>query len=151
MPAPDEHDPTNYSWRNSDDMRSASFFTDLPENLSCIKTIQNNMCTAPVVFHRKPRRHRAFLLVYRDGRMFLREVPGIHLAGQQLPLVKVDNIRQAEGYKFQMNRMLLRMNEECPPREWSGKPLPVDEVLNLCGQEKPENTPQFITFMKTVR
>jgi hypothetical protein len=149
VPAHDD-DPTNYTWQNSEDMRSASFFTDLPDEVPCIKTIQNNMCTAPVVFHRKPSKHRAFLLVCRDGRMFLREVRGVHLAGQQLPLEKVETIRQPEGYRFQLNRMLLRLNEECPPHEWARKPLPVDEVLNLCGQEKPENNQQFITFMKTV-
>jgi hypothetical protein len=156
MPAPDERDPTVYTWRNSEEMRNAAFFADLPENLPCLKTIENNMCAAPVVFHRKPKKHRAFLLVYRDGRMFLREVPGIHLVGQQLPMTDVKEINHQDGFKFQMNRMLLRMNEECPPHEWSGKPLPVDEVLNLCGQERPESDPEnkgyqlYKSFMKAV-
>jgi hypothetical protein len=157
MPAPDEHDPTAYTWRNSEELRGcAAFFSDFPENMACLKTIENNMCAAPVVFHRKPKKHRAFLLVYREGRMFLREVHGIHLAGQQAPLVDVKEIHHTDGYKFQLNRMLLRMNEECPPQEWAGKPLPVDEVLDLCGEERPESNPenkgyvQFLQFMKTV-
>jgi hypothetical protein len=155
LPPPDENDPTHYTWRSSDDiMGTASFFTQLdklPDSVMCVKTIENNMCSAPVVFHRTPRKHRAFLLIYRDGRLFLRAAPGIHLAGQQMPLVEVPPIHSAEGYKFQMNRMLLRMNEECPPREWEGKPLPVEEVLNLCGEERPVYNQQFITFMKPVR
>jgi hypothetical protein len=146
-----EDDPVNYTLQSSEDMRSASFFTDLPDDVQSIKTVQSNLCAAPLVFHRRPSKHRAFLLVCRDGRLFLREVRGIHLAGQQLPLEKVDPIRQSEGYRFQLNRMLLRMNEECPPHEWARKPLQVDEFLNLCGQERPENNQQFLTFMKTVR
>jgi hypothetical protein len=71
-------------------------------------------------------------------------------------MTDVKEIHHQDGLNFQMNRMLLRMNEECPPHEWSGKPLPVDEVLNLCGQERPESNPEnrgsqkFIQFMKTV-
>ena len=122
----------------------------LPDNMSCIKTIENNMCSAPVVFHRKPKKHRAFLLIYRDGRLFLRQVPGIHLVGQQLPLTEVPPIHTADGYKFQLNRVLLRMNDECPPRDWASKPLPVEEFLNRCGEERPEKNQQFITFMKQV-
>jgi hypothetical protein len=149
-PMPDEHDPTSYMWRDSEELRSASFMAPLPDNMSCIKTIENNMCTAPVVFHRKPKKHRAFLLIYRDGRLFLRQVPGIHLVGQQFPLTEVPTIHTFDGFKFQLNRMLLRMNEECPPREWASKPLPVEEALNRCGEERPEKDQRFITFMKQV-